>query len=58
MKESNTLANIAATKQLKRAVLKNTEGQYMKELDTLAKFVAIKQLGSQFWADTKNLCMN
>ena len=42
MKESNTLANIAAMKQLQREVLLVTRRQCMKELNTLANFAAMK----------------
>ena len=43
MKVSNTLANIAAMKQLRRVNLLNIKGQCTKESDTLAKYVVIKQ---------------
>ena len=52
MKVSNTLANIAAMKQLYREILKDTRRQCMKESNTLAKFVAIKQLGRLVLSDT------
>ena len=45
MKGLNTLAKIASMKQLKREVLKTTRRQFMKESDTVVKFVVIKQLG-------------
>ena len=47
MKVSNSHVSYAAMKQLTREILKNTKGQNMKDLDTLAKFVAIKQLESE-----------
>ena len=37
IKESSTLGNIAAMKQLQREILKNTKSQYIKESSTLAK---------------------
>ena len=45
MRELNTLAEIAAIKQLQKDLFLNIKGQCMKESDTIAKFVAIKQIG-------------
>ena len=43
MKESNTLAGIATIKQLQKELSLDMKGQYMKESDTLARNVIIKQ---------------
>ena len=51
----NTDACFAAMKLPKREILTNTKSLCMNESDTLAKFVAIKQLKSKLWPDTKNL---
>ena len=45
MKESNTLANIAAMKELLSDFLKTTKRQCMKESNNLANIAAMKQLG-------------
>ena len=42
MKRSNTVANIAAMKQLKREVLSNTGRQCRKESNTVANIAAMK----------------
>ena len=44
MKESNTIANIAAMKELQRVVLLVTRRPCMKESNTLVSIVAMKQL--------------
>ena len=58
MKESNTLANIAAMKQLQRDILHNTRGQYMKVSNTLANIAAMKQLKRDILPDTIRLFIN
>ena len=45
MKESNTLANIAAMKQLERNIFNHTRRQCTKESNTLVEYVVIKLLG-------------
>ena len=55
MKESNTLAKIAAMNQLKRAMLKDIRKQCTKELKTLAKFAAFNQLVRKIWSNTYNM---
>ena len=52
MIDSNTLANIAAIKQLKRVILKNIKSQCMKASNTLAK-----QLQTEVLKNTKSLCI-
>ena len=44
MKESNTLAKIAAIQQLQMDILLVIRRQCMKESNTLANIVALKQL--------------
>ena len=40
-------------RQLQKAILLNTEGQYMKYSNTLAEYVTIKQLKRDIWLNTK-----
>ena len=47
MKELNSLANIAAMKQLKRELLKSTKSQFMKDSNSLANFAAV-DVGKSF----------
>ena len=46
MNESNSLANIAALKQLKREVFKNTRWQSMNESNSLENISALKKTQS------------
>ena len=60
MKESSTLANIAATKQLQREILVNTKSKYIKESSTLAKIsdkMNQLQMGN-YKKLTKSWCMD
>ena len=54
MKKSNTLANIAATKQFEKKVLKNTKSQCMKESSTLANIATVKQLQKEILKNSKS----
>ena len=54
MEVSNTIANIAAMKQLQREVWNFTRRQCTKELNTLA---AMKQLQREVLLVTKRQCM-
>ena len=55
MKKSNTLAKIAAIKQFKKKVLKNTKSQCMKESSTLVNIAAIEQLQREILKNIKSL---
>ena len=55
MKVSNTLANIAAMKQLEREILLVTRRQRMRELNTLVNFASMKQLERQCMKDLNTL---
>ena len=57
MKESNTLANIAAMKQLNSQILKDTRRQCTRESNTLANIAAIKQLQRIILKHTRRQCM-
>ena len=54
MKKSNTLANIAATKQFEKKVLKNTKSQCMRESSTLAKIATMRQLQKEILKNSKS----
>ena len=47
MEESNSLANIAAMKQLEKILLSVTRRQFTKEPNTLANIAVIKQLNME-----------
>ena len=57
IKESNTLAGIAAINILQRELLLNTKRQYMKESDTLADNAAINLFKREILLDIKVHCM-
>ena len=56
-KKSNTLANIAAMKQLEREVLLGTRRQCMKESNTVANIAAMKQLKREVLRNTRRQYM-
>ena len=57
MKESNTVANIAAMKQLQRDILLVTRKQGMKESNMVVNIAATKQLQRTFLHVTRGQCM-
>ena len=57
MKESNTLADNVAIRQLQLAALLSIKEQCMKELNTLAYIVVITQLQLGALLSIKELCM-
>ena len=58
MKDSNTVANIAAMKQPQREVLLVTKRQCMKESNTRVIIAAMKQLEKNHLPDTTRLYIN
>ena len=57
MKESNTVANIAAMKQLQRDILLVTRKQHMKESNMVVNIAAMKQLQRTFLHVTRGQCI-
>ena len=57
MKKSNTLAAYVTIKQLKREILLNTSGEYIKESNIIAGNVARKFLGRDILLHTKGQYM-
>ena len=57
MMESNTLANIAAIKQLQTEISYNTKSLCMRESNSLANIASIKQIQTEVFKYIKSLCM-